>query len=126
MTKAPFLVLVFAWILPGGGHWYVGQRVKGVIFCFIIVFMFVLGVLLTEGGCVNIGRHPYAFVLQAFQGGTALAALVLTAGAVESPASRLSDFGMLLTLVAGALNVLLMADALYRARPESGKVAEGE
>jgi hypothetical protein len=53
----------------------------------------------------------------AFDGAVAFGALILTWGEPEPPASKLNDFGMLLTLVAGALNVLLIADALYRSGP---------
>ena len=125
MKKNPALALLFAWLLPGGGHWYVGQRGKAVIFCFLLITLFTLGVLLTDGGCVDIGRHPYAFLLQAAEGLVAGVALVLTAGAPAPPASRLSDLGMLLTLVAGALNVLLIADTLYRSGPPETKDGKG-
>lgn len=114
MHKSSVLAVLFAWLLPGAGHWYIGQRGKAVVFCFLLVTMFTLGVLLTQGGCVDTGRHLYAFLLQASEGIPAVFALVLTAGAPEPPTSRLGDFGMLLTLVAGALNILLIADALYR------------
>ena len=117
MKKPPALVLLLAWLLPGAGHWYAGQRAKAVVFCSLLVGLFTLGVLLTGGGCIDLERHPWAFALQAFDGLVALAALVLTAGAPELPASKLNDLGMLLTLVAGALNVLLIADALYRTGP---------
>ena len=116
--KEPALAFILAWLLPGAGHWYIGQRVKAVIFCFILIGLFATGVLLTGGGCVDLGRHPYAFIVQAFQGLTTLTALALTADAPEPPASKLSDLGILLTLIGGALNVLLMADALYRSRPQ--------
>lgn len=149
MKQSPALTLLFAWVLPGAGHWYIGERTKAVLFCFILVTMFVLGVLLTEGGCVNIsprgiikvalrvavldfrgaseistGRHPWAFLLQACNGLVAFAALVLSAGRPEFPASRVGDFGLLLTLVAGALNVLLMADAFYRCGSPVGEIEE--
>ena len=100
-----------------------GQRAKGVVFCFLLVTIFALGVLLTDGGCLSLDRHPYAALLQAAAGAPAGVAFLLTAGAPEPPASKPSDFGMLLTLVAGALNVLLVADALYRTgSPQAGEV----
>ena len=117
MNKSPALTVLLAWLLPGAGHWYIGQRWKAVVFCLLLVTMFALGVALTEGGGIDTGRHLYAFLLQACGGIPAVVALVLTAGSPEPPVSRLGDFGMLLTLVAGALNVLLMADALYRSAP---------
>jgi hypothetical protein len=132
--KKPALALLLAWLLPGAGHWYVGQRGKAVVFCFVLLALFLAGVLITEGGCVDFrfggvigsvtgraeadwGRHPYAFLLQGCAGGPAIVALAATSGRPEYPASKLGDLGMLLTLIAGALNVLLVADALYRSRP---------
>ena len=122
MKTNPFVAALLAWLLPGAGHWYIGQRGKAVVFCFVLVTTFTLGVLLTGGGGVDLERHSYSFVLQAGQGLVALAALLFTAGAPELPASGTSDLGMLLTLVGGALNLLLIADALYRGAP----TAEGE
>ncbi len=149
MKQSPALTLLLAWLLPGAGHWYIGRRTKAVLFCFILIAMFVLGVLLTEGGCVDIrprgavkaalriavldfrgageidaGRHPWAFLLQACNGLVAFVALVLSAGRPEFPASKLGDLGLLLTLVAGALNVLLMADAFYRCGRPTGETEE--
>ena len=121
MNKNPVPTVLLAWLLPGAGHWYLGHRVRGAVLCFLIVTTFTLGVLLTEGGCVSVGRHPYAFALQIFNGAITGVTALLTAGSSELPASKLNDFGMLLTLVAGALNVLLIADALYRTGPSEVK-----
>jgi hypothetical protein len=118
--KDPLVAALLAWLIPGAGHWYVGQRSKALAFCILLTGLFVTGVWLTAGACVDLGRHRYAFLLQAFEGVLAIGTLLLTRAAHEPPASRLSDLGMLLTLVAGALNVLLIADALYRARPVPG------
>lgn len=117
MSRSPAVAVLLAWLVPGLGHYYIGQRGKGILFCASLVAMFVLGLVLAGGGCVNVERHPYALILQGFEGLAALAALVACAGRPELPASSVSDLGMLLTLVAGALNVLLAADVLYRAAP---------
>jgi hypothetical protein len=82
---------------------------------------FTLGVVLTSGGGVNVQRHEYAFALQVFNGAAAGVAAVACANLPELSASKLNDFGMLLTLVAGALNVLLIADALYRTGPSEAR-----
>ena len=119
MKKDPVLTVFLAWILPGAGHWYVGQRWKAVLFCFFVVLLFTLGVLLTDGGCVDLTRHRYAAILQAADGIPMLIAAIATKGASEPAASKTNDFGMLLTLVAGALNVLIISDALYRTSPDA-------
>ena len=124
MKKHPALGPLLALLLPGAGHWYVGQRGKGIVFCFLLVTLFVTGVLLTDGGCVDLERHPYAFALQAFQGLVSMGALALTYGAPEPEACKLSDLGMLLTLVGGALNVLLIADVIYRTQSAEAREKE--
>lgn len=149
MNKNPVLTVLLAWLLPGAGHWYLGQRVRGVIFCLLLAAVFTLGVVMTQGGCidakptgmaewayhtlsrnydaaknVDVGRHPLAFLLQMFLSLPALVAWIVTSGASEPAASKLNDFGMLLTLVAGALNVLLIADALYRTSPDEARDEE--
>jgi hypothetical protein len=123
MRKHPALAVLFAWLVPGAGHVYLGQWVKGACFGFLLIAVFTFGVLLTDGACVDLGRHPWAFALQAGEGIAAAVALVLTRGAVEPPASKLNDLGMLLTLVGGAMNVLLIADVLYRTGPAPAKEA---
>ena len=90
MTKSPLLALLLAWLLPGAGHWYVGQRWKAVIFCFLLVGLLVLGVLLTGGGCVNVERHPWALILQGCEGLATGVMLLVTMGAQEVPASKLN------------------------------------
>ncbi len=146
MNKNPSLAVLLAWLLPGAGHWYLGHRVRGAICCVLLLATFTIGVILTDGSCidakpagmaektfltltqgyaaakgVNPGRHPFAFLLQTFLGLPALVTWIATSGALEPPASKLNDFGMLLTLVAAALNVLLIADALYRTSPSEAR-----
>jgi len=124
MNKNPVLTVLLAWLLPGAGHWYLGQRVRGAIFCLLLAAVFTFGVVMTQGGCLSVQRHPYALILQAFDGAVAGLAFVLVGESPEPAASKLNDFGMLLTLVAGALNVLLIADALYRTSPDEARDEE--
>jgi hypothetical protein len=124
MNKNPVLTVLLAWLLPGAGHWYLGQRVRGAIFCLLLAAVFTLGVVMTGGGCLSVQRHPYALALQACDGAVAGLAFVFVGESPEPAASKLNDFGMLLTLVAGALNVLLIADALYRTSPDEARDEE--
>ncbi len=145
MKKNPLYALLFAWLLPGAGHWYIGQRYKAGLFLVLILGVFVAGLAINTGSvnarpvgmlkyCVafvtrdpawaatiDTGRHAVAFLLQACTGLPAGVALISTSACEEIPASKMSDFGMLLTLMAGSLNVLVMTDALYRAAPEAEK-----
>lgn len=116
--KNPAIALILGWLFPGAGHFYIGQRPKGILLFALILAIFLGGVIVTKGGSVNFGRHPYAYSLQAATGVMAFATAAIVKDAPEPDASTMADFGMLLLLVAGAMNVLLMADALYYAKPE--------
>jgi hypothetical protein len=43
--KAPPLLLVVAWLVPGLGHWLLGKRVRAIVFGVVILCAFVTGVL---------------------------------------------------------------------------------
>lgn len=40
------LACVIAWLVPGGGHFYLGKRVKGAIFLAVVLSTFTVGVML--------------------------------------------------------------------------------
>ena len=112
------IAVLLARLLPGAGHFYLGYRNRAVLMCFIVVLIFLPGVLISDGGVVNAARHPYGMILQLFNGLPAVIALPLTRSSIEPSDTRLGDLAMLLTLVGGALNALLIADTYYRAAPE--------
>ena len=44
--RAPVMLLLGAWIVPGLGHWMLGKKKRAVVFAMVIVCAFVTGVLL--------------------------------------------------------------------------------
>ena len=124
MKKSSLLAVLLAWLLPGAGHFYLGYRNRAMLMCFLVVLIFMTGVLISDGGVVSAARHPYGMILQVFNGAPAIITIPLARASVEPSDTRLGDFAMLLTLVGGALNALLIADAFYRAAPEGGRAGE--
>lgn len=60
--RAPVLLLVGAWAVPGLGHWLLGRRVRAAVFAAVIVVGFVTGVLLAgELGTPKAGR-PFSWL----------------------------------------------------------------
>jgi hypothetical protein len=43
---SPVLLILGAWLVPGGGHLWLGRRAKGVVFLLALTLMFVLGLAL--------------------------------------------------------------------------------
>lgn len=144
-TTDPARALLASWLLPGAGHWVIGQRGRAALFGATVAAVFLAGLWMGGLATVSVYGHKWAFLLQIFDGPLAMLAAaahhaaqylaghpevaILPAATVaklaDTSPSALADLGMTFTLVSAAFNVLVMADAFYQAdRPEEPK-AEG-
>jgi TM2 domain-containing membrane protein YozV len=133
--KSPELAAVLAWLLPGAGHLYAGHFVKGSGGLVLVLGLFLWGLFLSNGEAVSLENeqgHPYAFLAQIGAGAPTLAGLAYAHGKfpgdfkLDRPRkgeARLRaaeyartlpdvDSGLLFTMIAGLLNLLLIHDAL--------------
>lgn len=112
-----------AWLVPGLGHFYLGQRVRGLVFLVTIVATFWTGIAI--GGVRNtvdpVERRLW-FVAQICTAGNtavawALAQVTKEDGAVKSAPAHWNsaEVGVHYTGVAGLLNLLIVLDAIARA-----------
>ena len=112
-TSPAILVCVLAWLVPGAGHLWLGRRQKGIVFLLALPLMFLVG-LWAEG---------QVFTFELSQPLVALAALadlgigllyvivrVLGAGGGQVVAVTY-EYGNAFLVVAGLLNMLVVADA---------------
>lgn len=119
--SAPLAALL-AWLVPGLGHWYLGERSRAVIFFVVTTVTFWGGVAV---GGVRITVTPREngpwIAAQLCMGPQAVAALVLSeqtkAGSGDQfkapwPASNIS---VVYAGITGLLNLLIIIDALARA-----------
>lgn len=113
-SKEPYVAVLLGWLVPGCGHLYAGRVGKALFFSAVVTGLFVLGAALGEWRNVSAIHHQWALLLQLFDGilpiGLALKNWLEQAAAEANP-TRWSDFGFVCTLVSGALNALVMADA---------------
>jgi hypothetical protein len=123
---------LLGWIVPGLGHVFIGDRVRGIICMATIVLTFWSGIAI-GGVCGTVDPHERSlwFIAQLCTGVNAGAAYVIresiTSG--EGKADRAapppwvsSEIGVHYTGVAGLLNVLVILDAMARAeRNSAGK-----
>ena len=126
---------LLAWLVPGLGHIYLGQRLRGVICLVIITVTFWSGVAIGGvSGTVNPQTRKLWFFAQLCTGGNALAAYALNRSVAPSPADGSgtstgpylsAEVGVHYTGVAGLLNVLLILDAMACADP-SGRYRREE
>lgn len=125
MIRMPIAGLL-AWLVPGLGHIYIGQRGRGIIFLVTIIVTFWSGVAI---GGVQSTVAPKArklwFVAQLCTGGNTLAAYALhyrvdpetaqTSNLAVFSHWSSADVGVHYTGVAGLLNLLVIFDAVSRA-----------
>lgn len=128
--KHPEIAALLAWLIPGTGHIYAGYPLKGLVSLVLITGTFLAGLWVSRCEAVSLEGdmgHPYAFIGQVGVGLPTGLALAYSHG--ELPwkpdrgdgyfqsaeyVARLPDIdtGLLLTMVAGLLNLLLIHDAL--------------
>lgn len=114
-----------AWLVPGLGHLYLGDRTRGIICLVTITATFWTGVAIgSVQGTVDPRERTLWFMAQICTGGNTLTAIGLNAATKPSPTtpkpayipSWLSvDVGVHYTGVAGLLNLLVILDVLSRA-----------
>jgi len=120
------IVGFIALVLPGAGHFATGYRGRGVAFFGVIAIMFAAGLSITEGYALSPKEHPLAFGAQVLAGVPAAVGLLLTGGGRTMDPGLLGrlpppevvsmfDLGLVFTMVAGLLNLLVVLDALDRA-----------
>lgn len=130
--RSPELAAFLAWVLPGLGHIYAGYARKGVLSLVLILGLWGWGIALSRGEAISLDPeegHPYAFVAQVGGGLPTLLVVLRSKGLLPGVApptpvpghrsdpewiARLpdQDTGLLFTMVAGLLNLLLIYDAL--------------
>lgn len=131
------LAALLAWLLPGLGHWAVGERRRGVIVGLTLLALFTAGLIIGGIDVVDRRRDTLWFVGQALIGPVALAVdqyhthLDAQAGSdisdsPEPPAAgrpdppyhrslgRVNELGTLYCTLAGVLNLLAILDVVGR------------
>jgi hypothetical protein len=124
-TASVGFVALCGWLIPGGGYWILGERVRAMIVAVCVLTVFGMGVLI--GGIrvvdapnqIGLGQlldKPW-FIGQVLTGPLSVASAIW-AGHVSPERgshSRSWELGTLYTAVAGMLNLLALIDAAHRA-----------
>lgn len=126
---------VLAWVIPGGGHFYLGKRKRALVFFLVVLATFLLGVLnegrsylmdreqpltylatltnVATGPLELISRHStyrsFVYVLPADP--TAPETARLLSLMREKVKSVADEYGTTYILAAGLMNILLILDA---------------
>lgn len=112
MSSRSLTAMILAFLVPGGGHVYLGRRNRGLAFLAIILLMFIAGLLLE--GKVYVARPGSVLSLLATLGsmGAGLPYFVARLfGATGDITSITYEYGTAFTLTAGIMNLLLVLDS---------------
>jgi hypothetical protein len=113
-TGAAIPACLFAWLVPGAGHLYLGRVGKGLAFLGAIGALFILGVAMDAGLQMHLGfDDPLAFLRSLAQ--MALGVPYFLARALGFEAGQVTsvtyEYGNTFTEVGGLLNILVILDA---------------
>ena len=107
--KSVAIACFLAWVVPGGGHFYWGYRLKGAILFVLIVGLFVSGIVM-HGGLFTASLDFISFVCAIGRIGVGLPWLAAFFTGLKA-ADMLAPFGEVgacYTTVAGLLNLLVV------------------
>ncbi len=111
------MACVFAWFLPGGGHFFLGRWGRGITFLGVILFLFAMG-LFMDGRLFSL--EPGFFGFLKFFADAATGALYLLGKALGwghgNITSSSYEYGNTYIYTAGLLNMLLVVDTFDIAR----------
>jgi len=111
--KSWVIAVLLGMVLPGLGHWYLERRGKALVFFACITGLFVVGWGLGQWRVVRMG--DLLFLAQMLIGAMAFAASHATRNLGDPAHANVVkvafEMGMLYTMVAGFLNLLVILDA---------------
>ena len=112
MNSRSVIAMLLAFIVPGGGHFYLGRRGRALAFFVIVVSLFAVG-MLVDGRLYTIERGnilSYLATLGSMGSGT-LYFIGRAIGGRGDITSITFEYGSAFTLTAGLMNLLLVLDA---------------
>jgi hypothetical protein len=112
MRKRTLIAMLLALLIPGAGHFYLGERRKAYAFFAIITLLFVIG--LAVDGRLYANQTDELLMRLATLGSMGSGALYLL-GRLTGPYGDITsltfEYGTAFTLTAGLMNLLLVLDA---------------
>lgn len=108
----PMLACGAAWLVPGAGHFVVGQTRKALIFFVVLTLMFILGLLLGGRLFPLQWPDPLVFLSALAEWGVGLPRLTAWLGAMGQGevVAATYEYGNTFLIVSGLLNALVVLD----------------
>jgi hypothetical protein len=112
MTRRTTIAMILALLIPGGGHYYLGRRVRATAFFVIVMFLFLSGIWLHGRLYVPQGGGLLGLLATIGSMGVGLAYFIgLHVGAHGDITTITFEHGTAFMLTAGLMNLLLVLDS---------------
>jgi hypothetical protein len=104
-----------AWLIPGGGHYVLGEKRRAAVIFVALVLTFAVGVYVGSIGVVDPVRARPWYIAQVMS-----SPLVMLLGRIGGTGQypvygRAGEIGQIYTAIAGLLNLLCIVNAVYTA-----------
>ncbi|HET7711891.1 MAG TPA: DUF6677 family protein [Thermoanaerobaculia bacterium] len=112
MSRRTILAMFLAYLLPGGGHFYLGRRTRAGIYAAIVVLLFLTG-LAVDGRLYTMQQGSLLSTLATLgsMGAGALYFAARASGPHGDVGSITFEHGTAFMLTAGLMNLLLVLDS---------------
>lgn len=107
----PALCAGLSWLVPGLGHARAGQRDKGIVMGLAVLLVFAIGMVASGGHAIDRADASVWWIGQNLFGGGSLFAALVTGPMERSGQPMDLQMGIVLTTVAGLMNLVVMVDA---------------
>jgi hypothetical protein len=119
--------VLLGWLVPGLGHWVIGQKSRGLFFGIQICALFLAGLVLSDFRCVSpFDRHPIWGITQIPGGVLTLVSAVATSGLMIQRDNLFYPAGCLYVSVACLLNLVALCDVYDLTEPAAKRVLRKE
>jgi hypothetical protein len=115
----PMVVGLAAWLVPGAGHFILGERTRAIIIFVTIAILFTAGLYIGSIGVIDSANQRPWYI------GQMLTSPVVSLIARQNPSTggmpaypsygKPFEIGQIYTAIAGMLNVLCIVNAIYMA-----------
>ncbi len=110
--KRQRIAVVLAWLIPGGGHFYLGQKRRGIFLGSMVILVFLVGMVLADfRNIAPLTRHPIWGIAHLFGGLMTAIATAATSNLMIVRDSSYYHVGCLYSGIGALLNVLVAIDA---------------
>lgn len=109
---------LLAWLIPGAGHWLLGEKNRAAIMFVAIFTTFLFGIMLGTLDVIDPQEHKAWFCAQILCGVPTIITTIISQKFTQITSmdlfDRSRDIAQVYIGVAGLLNLLCILDALYR------------